>query len=102
MHKTNQRKSNTTKTSDESFIKIVDSGKSLSYRQQILDALSKHQPLTSRSLSTDLGIERISICSPLLELVNETNPQIKKAFVGVCPVTNRRVTYYALIDYKQA
>jgi hypothetical protein len=101
MYKATLSNPNVKITSRESFQIIEKSGKGLKYKNLILDAITKHQPVTSRFLSVYLGIERISVCRPLNELVNETNPRVKEAFIGICPVTKRKVTYYALTDFEQ-
>jgi len=89
----------TADTSIESFIKINDSGIRLIEKLRIFEAIKANQPVTSRKLATLTGTERTSVTRSLYDLIHEISPQIKEAFTAKCPVTNRRVKYYTLIDW---
>ena len=90
---------NTAETSIESFIKVNNTGLRLVEKQRIFEAIKANQPVTSRKLATITGAERTSVTRSLYDLIHEISPQIKEAFTAKCPVTNRRVKYYTLIDW---
>lgn len=92
---------NTAITSIESFKALNESGQRLRERAKVLEILTDCQPLTSRSISNILGIERTNITRSLFDLVNETNPRVKVAYIDKCPVTNKKVKWYALKDWPQ-
>lgn len=95
------QKHNTAITSLEAFKAINESGQRFREKQKVLEAIKQHQPVTSRSLSILTGIERTNITRSLFDLVHDTTPEIKEAFIAKCAVTNKKVKYYALINWPQ-
>lgn len=92
---------NTSRTSLESFKIINKTGLRLKERKIVLDAINGSQPITSRRLSKLTGIERTNITRTLFDLVHDTPPRVKEAFIGKCNETGRKVKFYTLIEWEQ-
>ena len=99
-HNEGTKNHNSAVTSLESFKIINETGQRIKEKGKVLDAITRNQPITSRALSKLTGIERTNITRSLFDLVHDTPPLIKEAYTDKCPVTNRRVNYYSLIDWQ--
>ena len=88
-------------TSIEAFKAVTRSGQRMREKSKVLEAVSLHQPVTSRMISSITGIERSSICRSLYDLIHDSKPQVKEAYTAKCPITNKRVNWYSLVDYPQ-
>jgi hypothetical protein len=93
-------KHNTAITSRESYQELLNTNKLIDQKKAIYQAISIHQPITSRRLSQITGQERSSVCRSLYDLMNEITPSIKECFIGRCPITKRNVKHYSLINWK--
>ena len=97
---TPERKHNTAETSRRSFIELTNEGRQIEQKKIIFQSIKENQPVTSRRLSILTNQERSSVCRSLYDLLNEMQPQIKVCFVAPCPITNRKVKWYSLIDWQ--
>ncbi len=95
-----ERVHNATQTQKDSYTKLNNEGQRLREKTLVYETLRHHQPLTSRGLSEKTGKERTNITRSIYDLLNEISPQVKIAFEAPCPVTRRRVQWYALIDWQ--
>ncbi len=92
---------NTAVTSRESFKQLNKSGQRQKEKAIVFEVIQKYQPVTSRMLSQLTGIERTNVTRTLFDLVHETPPQVKEAFISKCQTTKKSVKYYTLINWKK-
>lgn len=90
---TKEKRHNTATTSIEAFKQNKVDGKLSRNDEKVLAAIVEHQPVTSRALSTITGIERTSVCGNIYHL--EAKNKIKVGKVEKCPITGKRVRWYA-------
>ena len=95
------KKHSTAITQHEAYKAINDSGQRIKEKQIVLDVIQKHQPVTSRMISCITGKERSNITRSLFDLVHDTPPLIKEAYIAKCPETGKRVKWYSLPDWPQ-
>lgn len=101
-YEVNEIKHNAASTSIESYAVVNATGQRLREKEIVLNAIAKHQPITSRALSQITQIERSNICRSIFDLVHDSQPQVKEWQTAKCPITGRRVKTYVLISYQQA
>lgn len=94
------KKRNIAETSRKSFRSYNSSGNRAKEQLLVIAILGKHQPITSRQLSTLTKLERTNITRILFDLTNAPTPVAKIAFEKKCPVTHRLVNWYCLFDFK--
>jgi DNA-binding MarR family transcriptional regulator len=99
MNHVEKKPHNTAQTSRLSFQEINQNGQRVREKERVLDALRQHQPLTSRSLSQLLKIERTNITRSLNDLENDAPFLVKVAFEAKCPITKRLVKFYSLTSW---
>jgi hypothetical protein len=95
-----EKKHNTASTSRESYQVLLNTNKLIDQKKAIYQAITIHQPVTSRRLAQLTGQERSSVCRSLYDLLNEINPSIRVCFIDRCPKTKRNVKHYSLISWK--
>ena len=95
--KKSKKKHQTAETSIECYGIIKKSGQIQREKELVLNAINLYQPITSRELSCKTGKERSNITRSIFDLVN--TGLVKAAFTEKCKTTNKRVSYYALIDF---
>jgi DNA-binding MarR family transcriptional regulator len=88
---------NTAETSRESYREAIRSGLIQKEKHVVLAHIKQHQPITARQVSYGCGIEKSNITRCLYDLVKAEH--VKVSFVEKCPITERRVGYYTLIDW---
>ncbi|MES2875308.1 MAG: hypothetical protein V4708_16405 [Bacteroidota bacterium] len=91
---------NTAETSIECFKIIKKAGQIQREKEIVLNTITLHQPITSRELSYITGKERGNITRSIFDLIKAK--KVKYPFTDKCPVTNKRVRYFTLIDWKGA
>jgi predicted transcriptional regulator len=89
---------NVADTSRECFNQIKKEGQLKKEAEIVLQLISDHQPITSRRISYLTKIERTNITRSLYDL--EAIGRIKHPVTDKCPVTNKRVRFYTLIDWE--
>lgn len=94
-------KHNTAITSIEAFKAINANGQRLKEKNIVLEVIRENQPVTSRMISRISGIERSNITRSLFDLVHDRPALVKEAKIDTCPETNKRVKWYALIEWPQ-
>lgn len=94
-----EKSHNTADTSRECFTALVKEGRLIDEKKQVYECIKAHGLVTSRQLSSLLKKERGNITRSLFDLLNEINPAIKIAYKQPCPVTKRKVQWYALINW---
>src|SRR5262245_22128663 len=98
--KGNKKRKNAT-TSRQSLKLVNESGQRLREKEVILKAIATHQPVTSRYLSDVTQIERSNITRGIADLEDDTPSLIRVAMIDKCPITRRRVKYYAVSEWPQ-
>jgi len=91
---------NTAETSIECFGIIKKAGQILREREIVINAITLHQPITSRELSYITGKERGNITRSIFDLIKAK--KVISAFTEKCKTTNKRVQNYSLIDWVKA
>jgi len=91
---------NTADTSIECFKIIKKAGQIQREKEIVLNAITLHQPITSRELSYITGKERGNITRSIFDLIKAK--KAISAFTDRCKTTNKRVRYYSLIDWVKA
>lgn len=96
-----ERKHRTAETSIQAFIDLNRSGQRKGETVEVFRALRAIQPCTRRMLNRETGIELTNLCRVLFDIVNTQDPLAKIAFVRKCPITNKKVSWYSLIDWQE-
>jgi predicted HTH transcriptional regulator len=91
-----EKKHNAAITRREAYKAINESGLRIREKKVVLNAIQQKQPVTSRMISRITGIERTNITRSLFDLVHDSPPLIKEAYIEKCPETGKRVKWYAL------
>ena len=92
------RKTNVAETSLEAYRIIKSEGQITRETDLVLKIIAEQQPITSRRIAYLTKKERSNITRSLFNLVDAE--KVKYPFTDKCPVTNKRVRYYTLIDWK--
>jgi predicted HTH transcriptional regulator len=98
--RTEKKYHNTAQTSIECFTIIKKAGQIKREKEIVLNAITLHQPITSRELSYITGKERGNITRSIFDLIKAK--KVISAFTDKCKTTNKRVQYYSLIDWVKA
>lgn len=91
---------NTAETSIECFRIIKKAGQIKGEKEIVLNAITQHQPITSRELSYITGKERGNITRSIFDLIKAK--KVISAYTDRCKTTNKRVQYYSSIDWVRA
>lgn len=89
---------NVAETSIECYRQIRKEGQLKKEAEIVLQLITDQQPITSRKLMYLTRKERGNITRTLKDLENAG--KIKYPFTEKCPVTNKRVRFYTLIDWE--
>ena len=90
-------KTNVSDTSIECFHQITREGQIQREAELVIQIISENQPITSRTLSFLSKKERGNITRSLFDLTEKE--LIKTPYTAKCPITNKRVRYYALMNW---
>jgi hypothetical protein len=83
-------------TKFESLQVINATGQRSREKEIVLSAIRTHGALTSRALSIITKRERSSICRAVFDLLHDSPPLIRVCFTAPCPITRKRVKWYAI------
>lgn len=93
------KKTNVSETSKQCWKEINKEGIPQREKPLVLKAIRELQPCTSRMLMHAVNKERSNITRSLYDLVR--SEAVKIAFTAKCRTTNRSVSYYSIIDWKE-
>jgi hypothetical protein len=89
---------NTSADSIQAFIDFNRTDQPKYQHVQIINTIKRLQPINSRQLARETGIERGAVCRVLDHVINTADPIIKK-FNKKCPITGKTVSFYAEVEY---
>src|SRR5262245_19654995 len=95
-----EKRHNTATTSRESFRDLLQDNRLIAEKRLVYEAILTNGPITSRGISKLIERERSSVCRSIYDLEHEMKPAIKVAYIAKCPVTNKKVKWYSVIEWQ--
>ena len=86
--------------SRESYKENEGSGRGPTYRQKILDLLTRQSPLTDRQIIDTLGVRDVNNIRPEITRLKQAG-QIREYGKTKCPVTGKTVRTVGMVKFKE-